>query len=68
MRVRNRYTHYYVYADAITIILIFAALVSQAYQMEYAKLIIVVKFLRMFEFDALMLRKLVTNVFWRTTY
>lgn len=67
-RVVNRYLHYTLYFDLVLIAVLFSAIVSQVYALNYAKLFVVLKFLRMFEFDELILRKLSTDVAIHTTY
>lgn len=67
-RVKYRYTHYYFYFDIILILLIILTLAIRVYFMNYLKLIIMYKFLRMFEIDAIILRKVSTWVRARLIY
>ena len=67
-RVVNRYLHYYIYFDGAVIALVFGALVSQNYYVNYAKLIIFFKFMRMFQMNDIIERKLSTHVMARTVY
>ena len=57
-KVVSRYLHYYFYADIAIIVIELAALVSQNYYVNFAKLVVVWKFARLFEMDELVMRKL----------
>ena len=67
-RVKYRYTHYYFYLDLILIITIVVVLSVQTYYLNYAKLLIMYKFIRMFEIDAIMNRKVSTWIQVRLLY
>ena len=67
-RVKYRYTHYYFYLDLILILAIVVTLSVQTYYLNYAKIIIVYKFLRMFEIDAIIIRKVSTWLQVRLVY
>lgn len=67
-RVRQRYTHYYIYMDILQIVIFFCAIVSRNYNLMYAKLVIVLKFLRMFEMDGIIERKFTTDITLKTVY
>lgn len=67
-RVRQRYTHYYIYLDILQIIIFFCSIVARNLGLMYAKLVIVLKFMRMFEFDEIIIRKFSTDVALKTIY
>ena len=67
-RVIHRYTHYYFYIDAILVIVIIVALSVQVYEINWGKILIMYKFIRMFEMDSLMSRKINTIVKARLFY
>jgi len=66
----SRYLHYYFYYDVIVILILLAALISQNYYLNFAKLLVIFKFLRMLEMDELVMRKLSmsTRIKARTIY
>jgi hypothetical protein len=70
MRVVERYLHYYFYVDIVIVTILFVTLVSQNYYLNYVKLIVIFKFLRMLEMDELVMRKLSmsTRLAARTIY
>ena len=67
-RVIHRYTHYYFYFDAILVIVIILALSIQVFGINWGKVLIMYKFIRMFEMDSIMVRKVNTNVKARLLY
>lgn len=67
-RVTNRYTHYYFYFDALLVLIIIVALAVQTFYLNWPKILIMYKFVRMFEMDALMSRKVSTMVKSRLFY
>ena len=67
-RVVHRYTHYYFYFDLILVLLIILSLTVQVYGINWGKILIMFKFLRMFEMDSIMSRKVSTKVKARLLY
>lgn len=47
-RVVSRYLHYYFIFDIVLVVVLSTTLISQNYDMNFVKLIIVMKFIRMF--------------------
>jgi hypothetical protein len=67
-RVINRYLHYYFYFDLLLLIVLFVALASRNYYLNYPKLLIIFKFMRMLQINGIIDRKLSTKVAAKTTY
>ena len=67
-RVVNRYTHYYIYLDVVLCVVIFVSLASGFYYLNYGILLVFFKFLRMFEIDAILMRRFTTRVTIRMLY
>jgi hypothetical protein len=57
-RVVTRYTHYYIYFDLLLILILTGTLATMNYNANWGKILIMYKFLRMFELDQLILRRL----------
>lgn len=70
IRVVDRYLHYFFYFDVVIVVILFVALVSQNYYLNFVKLILIFKFLRMLQMDELVMRKLSmsTRLAARTIY
>lgn len=67
-RVVNRYVRSYLLIDVLLIVIIIAAMVSEERMINIAKLIIIAKFIRMFQIDELYMRKLSTAVNTKILY
>lgn len=67
-RVTYRYTHYYFYFDVLVVVIFTISVIIRVLNFNYAKLIIFYKFMRLFEFNVIYLRKLATNVVARTAF
>jgi hypothetical protein len=67
-RAMSRYIRYYILIDLLLIIILIITMVTQFFYMNLLKMIIVLKFIRMFEIDELYMRKLSTNVKGKTLY
>lgn len=67
-RVVNRYVRSYLLVDVILIVIIIAAMVSEDRVINIAKLIIIAKFIRMFQIDELYMRRLSTAVNTKILY
>lgn len=60
-RVVNRYLHYYIVLDVVLVVILVATLISESYAMNYVKLVVVFKFIRMFELNELYMRRLAVS-------
>jgi len=67
-RAISRYLHYYFLFDLILVIFIAVALISQYFYLNYFKLMVVFKFVRMFEIDDIFMRKLAIHLNGKVTY
>lgn len=67
-RVTARYVSYPIIIDISIFLILFLALVTQLYAINYAKMLVILKFVRMFEMDRYVMRMLLAEYTLKVVY
>lgn len=67
-RAVSRYIRYFFIIDIVLVVILIISMVSDDFYVNFLKIIIVLKFIRMFEIDGLFMRKLSTSANYKALY